>query len=78
MIVHCSGPLFTVPQTIASVFSKFVCQSQKHDPKILEYFEFTTFLFNKKNSGVAGGFKIMYLTPISKEPRGVFRTLSSI
>ena len=40
--VHCSDPLFIVPQTIASVFSKFVCQSQKNNPKILEYFEFTT------------------------------------
>ena len=38
----------------------------------------TSYLFNKKNSGVAGGFKIMYLTPFSKEPRGVIRTLSSI
>ena len=42
MVVHYSGPLFIVPQTIASVFSKFVCQSQKNNPKILEYFEFAT------------------------------------
>ena len=38
----------------------------------------TSYLFNKKNPGVAGGFKIMYLLSISKEPRGAFRTMSSI
>ena len=38
----------------------------------------TSYSFNEKNSGVARVFKIMYLPPISKEPRGAFRTLSSI
>ena len=38
----------------------------------------TNFLFNKKNSRVAGGFKIMYLPSISNEPTGAFRTMSSI
>ena len=41
---HCSGPLFIVPQTTASRFTKYsgVCQPQKNNPKILEYFEFAT------------------------------------
>ena len=48
-----------------------------------EYFEFATssdklLIQQKKNSGVDGGFKIMYLPPISKEPRSAFRTMSSI
>ena len=38
----------------------------------------TSYLFNKKNSGVAGGFRIMYEPSISKEPRGAFRAMSSI
>ena len=33
----------------------------------------TSYLFNQENSGLAGGFKIMYLPSISKEPRGAFR-----
>ena len=46
MVVHCSGPLFIVPQNV-HLFSQnsaeysAVCQSQKNNPKILEYFEFT-------------------------------------
>ena len=37
----------------------------------------TSYLFNKKNSGLAGGFKIVYLPSISNEPRGAFRTMAS-
>ena len=33
----------------------------------------TSYLFSKKNSAVAGDFKIMYLPPISKEPRGMLQ-----
>ena len=45
--VHCSGLLFIVPQTTASLFTKFgkncdVCQLQNNNPKILEYFELAT------------------------------------
>ena len=35
----------------------------------------TSYLFNKKNSGLAGEFKIVYLPSISKEPRGAFRIM---
>ena len=84
MLFHgCSLPL--IVQALCSLFpeqlllfsqisAKYfgVCHSQKNNPKILEYFEYTI------NSGVAGGFKIMYLLPISKEPRVALRTLSSI
>ena len=38
----------------------------------------TSYLFNKKNHGVAGGLKIMYQSSVSKEPRGTFRTMSSV
>lgn len=71
----------------APVFSKFGrtfrCMSiAKNNPKIFEYFEYTTsfckLLIQQKNSGVAGGLKIMYLSPFSKEPRGILRTMSSI
>ena len=87
MVVHCSDPLFIVPQTTAFVFSDFgrisgVCQSQKNNPKIWSILNLlhllTSYLFNKKNSSVAGVFKIMYLPPTATEPRGGFRTLSSI
>ena len=37
-----------------------------------------SYLFKEKNSGGAGGFKIMYLPSVSKEPRGTFRTMQSI
>ena len=46
--VHCSGPLFIVPRTTASLFTKFSkilwCMSiaKKTNRKILEYFEFAT------------------------------------
>ena len=46
--VHCSGPLFIVPRTTASLFTKFSkilwCMSiaKKTNVKILEYFEFAT------------------------------------
>ena len=36
----------------------------------------TSYLFNKKNSDVAGGFKIMYLPLISEEPKDAFRTMA--
>ena len=71
----------------APVFSKFGrifrCMSiAKNNPKILEYFEYTTsfckLLIQQKNSGVAGGKKIMYLPPFFKEPRGILRTMSNI
>ena len=59
-----------------------VCQSQKNNPKIWSILNLlhllTSYLFNKKNSSVAGVFKIMYLPPTVTEPRGGFRTLSSI
>ena len=88
IIARCSGPLMIVPRTTASLFTKFgkilwLCQLQENNPKILEYFEFATssdklLIQQKKNSCVAGGFKMMYLPPISKELRDAFRTMSSI
>ena len=71
----------------APVFSKFgrifrCMLIAKNNPKILEYFEYTTsfckLLIQQKNSGVAGGMKIMYLPPFFKEPRGILRTMSKI
>ena len=45
--VHCSGSLFIVPQTMlffsqnsAKYFG--VCQLEKNNPKMLEYFQFAT------------------------------------
>ena len=65
---HCS--LF--PERLLLIFQNSVeysgvCQSQKNNPKILEYFEFTTslasFLFNKKNSGGSWRFQNSASTP---------------
>ena len=85
--VHCSGPLFIVSRTTASPFTNCakycgVCQLQKNNPNVLEYFEFATssdkLLIQQEKLGVAEGFKIMYLPSITKAPRGAFRTMSSI
>ena len=83
MVVHYSlfpEWLFLFSQNSAEYSG--VCRSQKINQKFWSILNLlhllTSYLFKKKSSGVAGGFKIMYLPPISKEPRGGFRTLSSI
>ena len=84
----CIQWVFTIinfSQNSAKYYS--LCQLQKNNAKILKYFEsdkiLKSYLFNKKNSCAARGFKIIYLPLISKESRGAirtiaFRTMSSI
>ena len=81
---HYSGLLFIVPRTTASLFIKYcgVCQLQENNPKILEYFDFATssdkLLIQQKKLWCSWRFQNNVSLPISKEPRGALRTMSSI